>query len=126
MSDGGSIESISINNRIFAVAADADAERDLGGFTIERMPNGNGSVRRKKVRKPWSLSGLTVSVDDNNQDQEFLQDLADSEEEVPITITYVSGITYGGTGGIEGDIKFTNQNTTAEISLAGGFKLEQQ
>lgn len=126
MSDGGSIESVSIKNRIFSVAADADAERDLGGFTVERMSNGDGSVRRKKTRKPWMLSGLTLSIDDNNQDQEFLQGIADGEEEVAITVTYVSGITYGGTGGLEGDLKFGNQNTTADVTLAGGFKLEQQ
>jgi hypothetical protein len=74
---GGSIESVSLNGRNFAVAADAEAQRKLGGFENEVMANGDGTARLIKTRVPLSLDGLTVEVDDDRGDQEFLHDLTD-------------------------------------------------
>ena len=124
MANGGSIESVEINNRVFPVAADADVSRDLGGFTKEIMMNGDGSARYKKVRKPWKLGGLTVEISDADGDQEHLQAAQNSEEEVPIVINLVTGISYGGYGSVLDDLEFSSENATAEVSLGGGFKLE--
>lgn len=123
---GGSIETVNINNRLFPVDADADAERDLGGFTKTKMPNGDGSARSNKKRKVWSISGLTLACDDERQDQEFLQNVADSEADVPMGVTLVTGITYGGQGTVVEDIKFSTDGASVEVTLSGPFKLEQQ
>lgn len=121
---GGSIESIEINSRIFPVAADADASRDLGGFSKEIMMNGDGTSRYKKTRKPWKIGGVSVAIDDTQGDQEFLQAVADQEAEVPVVIRFVTGISYGGYGSVVDDLEFSSENATADISLAGGFALE--
>jgi len=126
MSVGGSIQEIAIGGRLFNVAADADASRKLGGFETEVQANGNGSVRYIKTRVPWSLDGVVLDIEDVRGDQEFLQNNADSNEEVDIAITYASGITYQGRGKVVGEVVCSSQNTTATVTLSGGGKLESQ
>lgn len=123
---GGSIEKISIRGRLFAVAADAEANRKLGGFENEVQPNGNGTVRKIMTRVPWLLDGLQVEIDDTRADLEYLQEIADSQELVSITITLANRATYQGTGTITGEIQASSQNTTATISLSGQGSLTQQ
>ncbi len=43
---GGSIESVTLDGRTFAVAADAEAQRKLGGFENEVQANGDGTATR--------------------------------------------------------------------------------
>jgi hypothetical protein len=126
MSAGGSIQEVTLKNRRFAVAADAEANRKLGGFENEVQANGDGSVRLVKTRVPFRLDSLQLSIDDNAQDQEFLQALADSNELFPVTITLVSGNTYQGVGQITGEVQTSTQNQTCTITLEGQAKLTIQ
>lgn len=126
MAVGGSIESISLNGREFPVAADAEAQRKLGGFENEVMTNGDGTARIIKTRVPFTLDGLTVSVDDVRGDHEFLQDVADLNDFVPMAITYASGLTYQGQAQITGDFQASSQSTTVALSLTGPGRLTQQ
>lgn len=123
---GGSIESISLGGRIFAVAADAEAERKLGGFENEVQANGDGTARLIKTRVPLAISGLTVEVDDYRGDAEFLQSLADRPDFFPIAITYASGLVYQGTAQIVDETASSSQNATASISLSGPGRLTKQ
>lgn len=123
---GGPIESISLDGRNFAVAADADVNRKLGGFENEVQPNGDGSARVVMSRVPWSLDGLTLSVDDDRGDHEYLQALQDSGDLFPIAVTFASGNVYQGVGQITGELQYSSQNSTAGVSLAGGGKLAKQ
>jgi hypothetical protein len=123
---GGSIESVSLSGREFAVAADAEAQRKLGGFENEVQANGNGTARLIKTRVPLSLDGLTIEIDDSRGDQEFLQDLADLNDYWPLGITYASGITYQGTAQIVGENPASSQSATAAISLMGPGRLTKQ
>lgn len=122
----GSIESISIRGRIFAVAADADASRKMGGFENEVQANGDGSARIVKTRVPWSIGGLTVSVNEDQADQEFLQEIADGNDYVPMTVTFASGVTFQGRGIITGEVVMQSQASTAELNLMGPGELTQQ
>ena len=126
MSIGGSIQEISLNGRIFAVAADADSNRKLGGFTNEAQANGNGTARLIKTRETWMLDGLSVDTDDVRGDHEFLQDLADLKDFFPVLVTYVSGVSYQGSGQITGDLQRSSQSATAAIALNGPGKLTRQ
>ena len=124
---GGSIESVNLSGREFAVAADAEAQRKLGGWENEVQANGDGRTARLiKTRVPLSITGLTIEIDDARGDQEFLQDLADQNDFWPLGITYASGITYQGTGQIVGENPASSQNATAAIDLAGPGKLTKQ
>ena len=123
---GGSIESISIRGRLFPVAADAEVQRKLGGFENELQPNGDGSARLIKTRVPWMLDGLTVEIDEDRGDHEFLQEIADDSDYVPVTITFASGSTWQGRGTISGELQVSSQNATASFSLGGPGALTQQ
>lgn len=123
---GGSIESITLNGRNFAVAADAEAQRKLGGFENEVQANGNGTARIIKTRVPLSYDGLTVEVDDSRGDHEFLQDLANANDFFPIAVTHASGITYQGSAMITGEMQTSSQSATAAVSLMGPGQLTRQ
>lgn len=123
---GGSIESLTLDGRVFAVAADAEAQRKLGGFENEVQANGNGTARIIKTRVPLSLDGMTVEIDDDRGDHEFLQALADRSDFFPIAITYASGATYQGTAQVTGEMQTSSQNATASVSLMGPGVLTKQ
>ena len=123
---GGSIESITLDGREFTVAADAEAQRKLGGFENEWQMNGNGTARLIKTRTAWSLDGVVIEVDDSRSDQEFIKELTDRNAEFPIAITYASGITYQGTGQVIGENAASSQSATQEVSLMGPGILTQQ
>ena len=123
---GGSIESITLDGRIFAVAADAEGQRKLGGFENEVQANGNGTARQIKTRTPWGIDGLTVEIDDSRGDDEFLQDLADRTEFYPIAVSFASGKDYQGTGQLTGENPTSSQSATKQVSLMGPGKMTPQ
>lgn len=123
---GGPIESVSLDGRTFAVAADADVNRKLGGFENEVQSNGDGSARVIKSRVPAAIDGLQLSIDDVRGDHEFLQALADGADFFPVAITYASGETYQGRMMVTGEVQFANQSATATVSLQGPGKLQKQ
>lgn len=123
---GGSIESITLAGRNFAVAADAEAQRKIGGWENEVQANGNGTARLIKTRTPLSIEGLTVETDDSRGDHEYLQGLADRFDFFPIAITYASGETYQGTAQITGDLQASSEKATSTLSLKGPGKLTRQ
>ena len=123
---GGSIESVTLDGRNFAVAADAEAQRKLGGFENEVQSNGDGTARIIKTRVPLSLDGLTLETDDSRGDQEFLQDISDRNDFFPIAITYASGFTYQGTAQVVGEMQASSQAATTAVSLMGPGILTKQ
>lgn len=123
---GGSIESVTLDGRNFPVAADAEAQRKLGGFENEVQANGNGTARLIKTRVPLSIDGLTLEVDDGRGDHEFLQELSNRNDFFPVAITYASGSTYQGSAQITGELQTSSQNATAAVSLMGPGRLTRQ
>jgi hypothetical protein len=123
---GGSIESISIRGRLFPVASDAESNKKLGGFENEVAANGDGTARLIKTRVPWSLDGLQIEINDSRADAEFLQEIADGHDFVPITITLASGVTYQATGTVTDEVSSSSQSATATITLSGPGNLSQQ
>jgi len=123
---GGSIESVTLDGREFAVTADADATRKLGGFENEFSMNGNGTGRVIKTRVGWSLDGVVIETDDSRSDQEFVQELADRNTEWPVATTYASGITYQGSGILVGENGASSQSASQTVSLMGSGKLTPQ
>lgn len=123
---GGSIESVSIRGRLFPVASDAEATKKLGGFENEVAANGDGTARKIMTRVPWSIDGLQLEVSDVRADHEFLQEIADSQEWVPITMTLASGITYQAQGTVSGELGSSSQSATAAVTLSGPGSLSPQ
>ncbi len=126
MAVGGSIESVSVDGRLFPVAADAAANRNLGGFKNEVSANGNGTARLLKTRVPWMLDGLTLEIDDDRSDHEFLKKIADGSDFVDITITFASGHTYQGSGTVVDDLVYDSSKATADVKFSGPGDASQQ
>lgn len=116
---GGPIVGSTLNGRYFSVAEDAESNRKLGGFENEVSMNGDGTARIIKTRVPWGADGLTVSCDDFNDDQQFLQSLADRNVFFPATVDYASGSIFQGDAQIVGEIAFSSKNATATMALQG-------
>ena len=123
---GGSIESVTLDGRNFPVAADAEAQRKLGGFENEVQSNGDGTARLIKTRVPLAIDGLALEIDDDRGDQEFLQELSNRKEFFPGAITYASGNTYQAALQIVGETQASSQNATAAVSLMGPGILTKQ
>lgn len=116
---GGSIESVTLDGREFAVAADAEAQRKIGGFENEVMANGDGTARLIKTRVPLQYSGITLEMDDARGDHEFVQDLANQKDFWPFAVTHASGLTYQGTAQITNELQGSTQSATLPIDLQG-------
>ena len=123
---GGSIEAVGIAGRNFTVAADAESQRQLGGWENEVQANGDGTARLIKTRVPLSIDGLTLEVDDSRGDHEFLQEQSDLNDFFALDITYASGIVYQATAQIVGEMQASSQNATAAVSFMGPGKLTKQ
>jgi len=122
----GSIESVTLDGRTFAVAADAESNRKLGGYENESQPNGDGSARLIKTRVSWMLDGIAVEVDDTRGDQEYIQSLTDGNDYFPIAITYASQEVYQGQGQVVAESQASSQAGTMPISLSGPGVLTRQ
>jgi hypothetical protein len=123
---GGPMESVSIAGRNFAGAGDADVNMKLGGFENETQMNGNFTGRQIKTPVPASLSGMSLSIDPDKDDQEFLQEIADGNEFVPTTITFANGSVYSGTLQVSGELQFASQTATAPLDMTGPGKMVKQ
>lgn len=123
---GGSIESVTLDGRNFPVAADAEAQRKLGGFENEVQSNGDGTARIIKTRVPLSIMGLTVENDDARGDHEFLQALANRNDFFPCAITYASGQTYQCRAQVTGEMQSSSESATTSVSLSGPGILTKQ
>ncbi len=123
---GGSIESISLDGRNFAVTADAEAQRKVGGFENEVAANGDGSARLIKTQVPWSLDGVAIEIDDSRNDQQFLQNIADGNNFVSVAISLASGAVWQGTGQLTGEMQTSSQNASMPLAIMGTGKLTKQ
>lgn len=123
---GGSLEAVSIAGREFAVAADAEVQRKIGGFENEVLANGNGTARLIKTRVPLSMDGITVEVDDDRGDHEFLQEVSNRNAFFPVAFTYASGAVWQGTAQIVGETQMSNQAATASVNFSGPGSLTKQ
>lgn len=123
---GGSIESITIRGREFPMTADASVNRKLGGSENEVSPNGNDTARILKARVSPMLSGCVVECDDTRGDHEFLQDVADGNDFVPIAISYADATVYQGQAIISGELVQDNQTATAAFDMSGQGKFTKQ
>ncbi len=122
---GGPVESITLNARYFAVAGDSDPARGLGGKKNSIEMNGDDSFRPIQEAVPSKVGPMAVNIDDDKNDQEFIQDLIDTGEELDFSITYVTGVTYYAAGTITEDVEASAKSATMEITFQGG-KLRQQ
>ncbi|AUR91749.1 hypothetical protein NVP1164O_13 [Vibrio phage 1.164.O._10N.261.51.A7] len=123
----GSLVEFAVNGRSFKCAADADGNTMLGGKSNEFSANGDGiSGRLIQTVTGWKFSGINFAIDDDNDDQEFLQNIADAGRFVPMKAVYSDGTVRAGQGNITGDIEVSSMNGTAPLTLEGPGKFIKQ
>jgi hypothetical protein len=123
---GGSVISVSIGGRQFAVPADAAITIKVGGNENELPSNGDGTSRLIKTRVPGMLTGIVLSIDDSQQDFEYLQSVADSNVLTTIVAELASGAIWTGNGIIVGELPTDTQATTATFDFHCEGALVQQ
>ena len=113
-----------VGSRTFAAKAGEDVTMDLGGYTSERMKNGNLSGHKSLTAKPWEIAGISLEALPGDGSLEFLQDVQDSPEDAEIEWTHINGHVYKGTGSLEADVKASTKDGYVPVTLTGDNKLE--
>lgn len=120
---GGNIKSISINGRAFSLDTGNDPAVELGYDMNEIEPNGDGTVRKIAKAQPWCIEGVEVTIDHARADLEFLGEVQEQANPVPVSVIFADGSTYAGEGTISGDGKYQPGSATRSLDLKGGGKL---
>jgi len=123
---GGSIVGVNIHGREFSVTADSDSGRKLGGAMNEVQPNGDGTTRIVSIREAWSSGELTLSIDNDRADQEYLQDIADRRAYGDCTVSYADGSIYQGSGTVTGELVYSSAAATMPVTIMGQGKMTKQ
>lgn len=116
MRGGGPIVAFNCNGRNFSVAHDSDPARVLGGNQAEMEMNGDGTFRLLYSRVPGAGGAIALDIDDDREDQEFLQDIVEGKVAVDMSITYFDGTVYGGSGMLTGELAKANLAGTMEVN----------
>jgi hypothetical protein len=123
---GGSVRECSIKNRVFQCPADAAVKIRIGGDSNEVVATGGGNSIILKTTMVSSVEGLTVAIDNNNDDMTFLQSVADGSDYVTVTVTLADGNTYSGAMQITEPPELDTSKATCELKLAGRDKIVRQ
>lgn len=115
---GSDIRQMMIGGREFDVAPESNVTYRLAGYTNESTPTGNGGMHTVQRRKLGGFESLPLSVDPTRGDIEYLQDLADKGEPVPMSMATATA-TYAGQLTIQGDINPNTGDGQVEISALG-------
>lgn len=117
----GVFESVNINGRRFTVDAEASINYKYGGFLNEVKPNADGSFRGVKTRKVGAMSSIPLVMDDQRDDEEFIQETMDSLTFFPYSATKVDGTVLSGTGQIVEDPETDSKEGTKEVNYMGSL-----
>jgi hypothetical protein len=116
----GDIRQFKLGSREFDIkGGDAAVGIILNGFENDVNISGNGNLYITQRRKAARLDNLPLILDDTNQDLEYLEGLADSAQPTPATMTLASGITYGGSLVIKGELKKNTGDGSCIVELVG-------
>lgn len=123
----GSIVEISIDGRSFKAASDADGSTKYGGIENEFQANGDGETGRLiQTRVGWSLTGVSIAIDDENDDLEYCEEIKRSGRFVPIKAVYADGTVRSGRGNITGELTVSSMSGTADMSFEGAGVFAKQ
>jgi hypothetical protein len=122
---GGIAKAITLDGRTFA--AGAAVTIFLGGTTKTLTPVGTGQAVVDAKPETWEVKGCKVLIDPDNNDLEFLTELASRTDfpYYPCTVELLSGVAYTGLGTIVERVEFNSEGTMAEFTMQGEQKLEQ-
>jgi hypothetical protein len=115
----GDIRQVTIQGREFDPAPETNVTIILAGVTNENASTGNAGMHTTQRRKLGGFDALTLSIDSGRQDYEFIQEIANLGETVPVTITLASNVTYSGALAVEGELTHNAGEGTLELAMRG-------
>ena len=116
---GGDIRQLTINGREFEVKSEASVNVDLGGFANDVTFAGNGTVVPTQKRKAAGFDGCTLLIEDGRKDLEYLQNLSNLGNPVPVNMTVASGVVYSGNLTVVGELKKNQGDGTMDLEMRG-------
>lgn len=119
---GGPVESITISGRNFVCDNEDEVSITPKGFTNEVKQNGDGTVRLVKTWHVGSIEGLNIVCNEEAGDFDFLKEIQDKMEFVPVQCTLVDGTVYNGNMQITDAVKLNTKESTAEVTLNGDIE----
>jgi hypothetical protein len=118
----GALKRIQVKGRPFAVSGENAGNRTLGGRENEIAKNGDSTVRVLQKEVPWKLADVEISTD--MLGHQFMQDIADIGEEVPIMWTLANDAIVSGLGIPTGTIEFDQMTGLLKCTFEGSGKAE--
>lgn len=115
----GDITQLVLFGREFSPAADSSVTYKLAGYNTENTPTGDGKLHTKKTRKLGGFEAMTISLDPDNGDLEYLQGKQDAGIPGPCSMTLAGGQTYSGNLMIEGELNPNTGDGTLELAAMG-------
>jgi len=116
---GGDIRQLTINGREFEVKSEASVSVDLGGFANEMAFAGNGVIVPTQKRKAAGFSGCTLLIEDGRKDLEYIQNLSNVGNPVPVNMTVASGLVYSGNLTVVGELQKNQGDGTLDLEMRG-------
>lgn len=129
---GGDLQELKIDHEVvgsktFAAYGDEEWTFDLGG--VRKSDDGAIATNGRKINKmntmPWMLKGVIAWDMLNDEELEYLTNIAADPNPASITATHISGAVYTGSGSIVGEVVGNTKDSKIELTLSGGGKLEK-
>jgi hypothetical protein len=131
--NGGYLKELMASNpdagtKVFNGIKDEDSTYTLAGLTSENMPDGGGNiVRNMQPKLAKFVCTCSSNMLDNTPGFEYLQACMNSLNPTMWTFTNVNGVTYSGSGVVDGDVELSGNKSTMQFTIvAGGDGFVQQ
>lgn len=116
---GGPISEVVIDGRKFQVMPDSDPDLAVGGRKANVTKPAQGTSKIDFETLPGSIKGLTLILDQDRRDTEFLQSIVDGGELVDCSASNSVGTTWAGKQIITSEIAEKLKGSTIDIDLEG-------
>lgn len=123
MPTSGPIRDVSIDGRNFPVDGENAVNFAQSGYTNENKQNGDGVTSRLvKSVKAGRANSVPLIMDNDRDDEQFIQDVMDKNGYVPILFTDVNGVAWSSSGQIVEDPETDFKEGIKEVNLSGNYK----
>ena len=119
----GALESVVLNGRRFTCDAESEASVDLSEWDNEVKPNSDGTFRTVKTRHVQKIESLTLEIDVDRGDVDFINEVKAKLAPVPLSATRVDGKTYEGEVMITDSTSLNDNESTMEVTLEGRIRI---
>jgi hypothetical protein len=119
----GYLKTVDIGGREFAARADSTPTSIGGGVQGTRLMNGDGSSRNLKQAVAWKYSNVTLSLDPDRADIEYLRNVQKGDD-VDLVFTDMDELSYQGVGNIEGELSIDHATDSCTVEFTGGGEVK--